>query len=335
MPSLNLDLNYFDHVKAMRLVARLGPGADVLPIKLWAWVGNHHPETGRLALLESEVEHICHWWGDKGAMVSALLEIGFLKKVGNFFEINDWFEHSGHLAAFKKRAKKAARKRWGIKTKSSNASSNAKSEVEQSPCSAVQCSAVHDIAVQEKIIPQIERRGYRIPDPAKDPIGGIVMFYKALKKHIPFDDVAWDKQHWPRCAKAAKSLLTICETYEASKACIDELAEGMEEANRSWSLETVVRWAHEWKVKHAGRDYGATNSARFFDAVAKQRTDRKFEEFRKNSTDGEISNGARGYPRLQDHTETHNGGAREGDGSPVAPLQKERMETAANRGVGP
>lgn len=137
MASINLDLNYFDHQKAMRLEARLGNGADVLPIRLWAYVGRQNPEHGRLAMLEAELERICRWWGDKGAMVAAMCEIGFLERDGDFFIIHDWFDHSGHLAQFKKRAQKAARKRWGVKRKSSNATSNAKAMSKQSPSRAV------------------------------------------------------------------------------------------------------------------------------------------------------------------------------------------------------
>jgi len=142
MASLNVDLNYFDHPKTMRLVARLGHGADVLPIRLWAYIGRHHPESGCLALLESEFEHICGWWGEKGDMLTAMIEIGFVKREGNLFEVNDWHEHSGHLASFKKRAKKAARKRWGIKRKQSNAPSIAKPEFKQSPSSTVHSSSL-------------------------------------------------------------------------------------------------------------------------------------------------------------------------------------------------
>lgn len=148
MPSLNLDLNYFDHVKTIRLVARLGPGSDVLPIRLWAWVGSHQPETGRLALLEAELELICRWWGEKGVMVSAMIEIGFIKKYGDICEVNDWLEHSGHLAAFKKRAQKAARIRWGIKRKSSNASSIAKGKPKQCPSRAVHSRALPAIKTE-------------------------------------------------------------------------------------------------------------------------------------------------------------------------------------------
>lgn len=137
MASINLDLNYFGHIKTLRLVARLGPGSDVLPIKIWVHAGNFHPKSDRLELLEAEIEPICNWWGEKGAMVAAMIEIGFLKREGESVVINDWFVHSGHLAAFKKRAEKAAKIRWGIKRKSSNASSIAKGKPKQSPSRAV------------------------------------------------------------------------------------------------------------------------------------------------------------------------------------------------------
>lgn len=143
MPSLNLDLNYFDHAKTMRIETLLGNGADVLPIRLWTYVGRHSPELGCLAMLEAELERICRWWGEKGAMVSAMIEIGFLERDGELFQVHDWHDHSGHLATFKKRAIKAARKRWGVKRKSSNATSNAKYMSKQCPSSAVHSSALH------------------------------------------------------------------------------------------------------------------------------------------------------------------------------------------------
>lgn len=142
MASLNLDLNYLDNVKTLRLVARLGPGSAILPIALWLYAGKHHPEDGRLALLEAELEHVCGWWGEKGSLVPALVEIGFLKKSDDFYQINDWLDHSGHLAVFKKRAKNAAKKRWSKATESSNASSIAKAETKQCPSSAVTSSSV-------------------------------------------------------------------------------------------------------------------------------------------------------------------------------------------------
>jgi len=150
MPSLNLNLDYFDHAKAMRLEARLGPGADVLPIRLWAYVGRHYPTLGCVAMLEAELERVCRWWGEKGVMVSAMLEIGFLESDGDKYTIHDWFDHSGHLSKFKKRAEKAARKRWGIKSKRSNASSIASVKSKQSPSRAVHNRAVQDLKTTKR-----------------------------------------------------------------------------------------------------------------------------------------------------------------------------------------
>lgn len=153
MPSINLDVNYFDHMKAMRLEARLGNGADGLPVRLWTYVGRQKPETGILEMLPEEIERVCRWWGGKGELVKAMVEIGFIEREGEIYIVHDWLEHSGHLATFKKRAIKAARKRWGAKRKRSNASSIAKDESKQSPSSAVHSSAVHsNTGLKEKYL---------------------------------------------------------------------------------------------------------------------------------------------------------------------------------------
>lgn len=141
MPSLNLDLDYFDHVKTKRLVALLGRGAEVLPIKLWSYCGKFHAESGRLAgYAAEEIETIAGWWGKPGRCIEALLKVGFLERDGDDLAIHEWTEHEGHIGAFKVRAKKGAAARWdrirGQKTgsdASSNASSNALSIPKQCP----------------------------------------------------------------------------------------------------------------------------------------------------------------------------------------------------------
>ena len=114
MPYLNVDLAFFTHRKTIRLVGLLGRGAEVLPIKLWSYCGMHHAESGKLTSYGSEeIESVVGWWGEKGRAVEAMLTVCFLERddSGNF-QVHDWFEHAGHLAAFKKRAKSAAKKRW-------------------------------------------------------------------------------------------------------------------------------------------------------------------------------------------------------------------------------
>lgn len=115
MPSLNLDLNYFDHPKTRRLVSLLGRGAAELPLRIWTHCGKLHPETGQLLKYPDDyIEEIAGWWGEPGKMIETLLrpEINLLERIDGGYQIHDWFEHAGHLVAFKKRAKTAAKKRW-------------------------------------------------------------------------------------------------------------------------------------------------------------------------------------------------------------------------------
>ena len=74
----------------------------------------HHAESGRLTSYgPEEIETVAGWWGEKGRAVEALLTVGFLERdEGGNFQVHNWLEHAGHLAAFKKRAKTAAKVRW-------------------------------------------------------------------------------------------------------------------------------------------------------------------------------------------------------------------------------
>lgn len=136
MPSLNLDLNYFEHPKTKRLVGLLGRGAEVLPIKLWSYCGRLHAESGRLtAYSQQEIESIAGWWGRAGEMIDGMLKTGFLETDGDGYKIHAWKEHQGHIVNFHKRAKTAAKARWEQRAgdATSIATSNAKSKVKQCP----------------------------------------------------------------------------------------------------------------------------------------------------------------------------------------------------------
>ncbi len=113
MPYLNLDLDYFDHPKTKRLIGLLGRGAEVLPLRLWAYCGKHHCADGRLAGYSGqEIESLVNWWGKSGEMIDAMKRVSFISKQGDGWEVCSWQEHQGHLAAFKVRARAAADARW-------------------------------------------------------------------------------------------------------------------------------------------------------------------------------------------------------------------------------
>lgn len=135
MPYLNLDLDYFDHPKTVRLVALCGPEAEVCPIKLWAHAGKFFPEIGLLkGYSAAEVEAFAKWRGAPGALVAGLLKVGFMHETPDGFQMHEWLDHEGHLQAFKERARKASAARWdSIKDASSIPQASAKDSAKKSP----------------------------------------------------------------------------------------------------------------------------------------------------------------------------------------------------------
>ncbi len=113
MPELNLDPGYFSHIKTLRLVARLGAGAELLPIKLWCHCATHHADDARLDGYQvDEIEAIIGWTGQCGKAVAAMLEVGFLQCSGDAYAVTNWESRQGHLKAARVRARAAAHARW-------------------------------------------------------------------------------------------------------------------------------------------------------------------------------------------------------------------------------
>lgn len=140
MSYLNLDEHYFDNIKVKRLAAKLGYGAELLPLQLWCHAAHHFPENGIFKnYTPNEMKAFCQWPGDANSMLAALLELEFLMQLAdNTYQINDWEEHQGHIISFKIRGKKNAEKRWAEyrsnkKNASSIANSNAKKKSGNAP----------------------------------------------------------------------------------------------------------------------------------------------------------------------------------------------------------
>jgi hypothetical protein len=113
MTDLNLDPDYFDHPKTLRLIGLLGKGAEVLPLKLWCICAKYHAEDGGLQSYSTqEIESLVRWWGRPGEAVEALARVGFIESGQDGFRVHSWTEHQGHIHALKVRNKKVARNRW-------------------------------------------------------------------------------------------------------------------------------------------------------------------------------------------------------------------------------
>ncbi len=131
MPSLNLDIDYFNHRKTKRLIRLLGKGSEVLPLKLWVYAARYFADDGRLTGISAqEIEEECQWWGSSGEMVRVMLlpDVKFLVMDGDEILVHEWEHHEGHLSAFVERAKKGAQRRWEkYRNENANAPSNAPS----------------------------------------------------------------------------------------------------------------------------------------------------------------------------------------------------------------
>ena len=134
MPYLNLDLDYFTHPKTMRLIALCGDGADIFPVRLWAYCGKYHAVKGTLEGYSiEEIERVIGWKGDKGTLITAMIKVGFLHQdENNVFYIHDWNDHEGHIITYKERSKKANKARWG-NGKRRNPSRSPKLKTKESP----------------------------------------------------------------------------------------------------------------------------------------------------------------------------------------------------------
>jgi hypothetical protein len=142
MPYLNLDLDYFDHPKTVRLVGLLGRGADLLPIRLWSYCGKFHAENGELTgYSPEEIEAALKWWGQPGRALEALLrpfkeKPGFLERIESGYKVHDWEKINGHIAALKERATAAANARWD-KYRSADAQALPKHSLSNAPGNAL------------------------------------------------------------------------------------------------------------------------------------------------------------------------------------------------------
>lgn len=197
MPSLNLDLDYFTNPKVTRLVGLLGVEGFIIPIRLWCYVGKHHPTTGLLTgYSKEEIEQVVEWPGETGRCVDALVKIKFLIEKKESFAVNDWLEHAGHLAAYKKRAKLAAKARWTPHA-TSIASSNAKPVFTNAPTSHLIASQSDPKQTETKQMSEGSVRGVgelSVPAPQKAAELTDAEWLQDLKSSIAYRSLDIDRQ---------------------------------------------------------------------------------------------------------------------------------------------
>jgi hypothetical protein len=86
------------------------------------------------------------------------------------------------------------------------------------------------------------------PKPQLHPVVKVVLAYK-IKKGFQKDDKAWDKINFARCTKSARQMIEYFASWEEAINCIDHIGTEMDKKGLSWTLETCVKWASDFKQK--------------------------------------------------------------------------------------
>ena len=165
---------------------------------------------------------------------------------------------------------------------------------------------------------------YLIPEPTKQPIQSLVIFYKVLKG-IEYDDRLWDKTHFARNMSAAQDLIEICTSYNTAKKCIEMLSTQYDAKDLSWTLETIVKNSHEWLNKGKRNDNKVRQ--RFFDALAKQRSGAINPKQGEVASSGEILSTLRNLQAFGDFLGDQGGTGDSPDGRNRKRMEQNHLET--------
>jgi len=111
MAYVNLDPDFPNHPKCVRLQARCGANSHLLLIPLFCFAAKYHPADGNLSkYTPQEIESFAGWIGESGFWHKTCKEIGWIDKNNC---LHDWKNHQGHIVAYKERSTLAAKTRWG------------------------------------------------------------------------------------------------------------------------------------------------------------------------------------------------------------------------------
>lgn len=248
MPSLNLDLNFFDHPKVKRLRALAGPEAEVYLLRLWSYAGRYHAVDGILKNFSGpEIETIIDWRGEKLAMLQAMLKVGFLEKARNGYKIHDWQEHEGHLIIFRERARLASAQRWGNRINKeslplSNATSNATSNALAVHCSSLQSKALSTAPAKPGEGGGDDKKSVNWENCNTD-LQRLVAHYVKIEMPELYHSATQSQSTgiFKRYGRAASEILAVAGNLDTAIKSFDSARMFFIQKNLSWNLSTVAK----------------------------------------------------------------------------------------------
>lgn len=112
-----ITIGFFQHPKTKKLKRRHGAEGVLALVKLWEFTAIHRPQGSLYEMDKDDILDAVGYPGDT-EFVDSLEQLGFINKVGHWYEVNDWLKHNQWAAGAEKRsekARRAAEKRWATR----------------------------------------------------------------------------------------------------------------------------------------------------------------------------------------------------------------------------
>ena len=90
-------VDFFAHHKARKLKKRLGADGLMALLQLWAYAAKLRADGDLSGMTVEDIELASGWDGTEGALVAALVEVGFLDQNGEAYALHDWEDHQDVL----------------------------------------------------------------------------------------------------------------------------------------------------------------------------------------------------------------------------------------------
>lgn len=243
MPKINVNSSYFNHPKVRRLKVWCGLEADIFPIRLWSFCSEYFPKDGVFkGYLGSEIERIAGWNGVTGNLIHYLEEYGFLDKNGEEYRIHDWQEHAGFIWNYSQAGRKAGKK--------SGESRRYKRQTVERIVNDRSTIELNGIELNKDLPPAAKSKPV---DKSETGIQQVVRTWKELAG-IPVEgpeSSKWDQVHFPRHAKAAKSLLTLFGDPSATSAALRYVYGVVASWKLPFGIEAVVKHSDLYRAKRS------------------------------------------------------------------------------------
>lgn len=91
-------VDFFAHHKARKLKKRLGADGLMALLQLWAYAAKLRADGDLSGMAVEDIELASGWDGTEGALVAALVEVGFLDQNGEAYALHDWIENNSWAA---------------------------------------------------------------------------------------------------------------------------------------------------------------------------------------------------------------------------------------------